>query len=214
MSYDLSRTLFSINTDSFTCKEFLDALEHYGILNSWKERVREGKALVRKAESENLKIDLDELAEMTNEFRYSEKLLSSDEFNEFLQSINLEVSDFEEYLKRAYWTSQLDVDGDVDGEVLDSEIFAEIYFSRAYRGLMDSCLSRLLTWYDKNEVKSQNFEELEAHFKSYKKNSEQYFDEKAWLQSVADSSEEVDLEELREQFFDEVLKTLKVKYVS
>lgn len=210
MSYDLSRTLFSINGDSYSCKDFLAALEHYGILNSWKEKICEGKALVRKAKDQNLEIDLEEISEMTNEFRYSEKLLSSDEFNDYIKSISLSLKDFEDYLIRTYWAEHLEIKGDFDEEVKDAELFSEIYFSRAFNGLMDSWLSRLLAWYDEKEARPQSFAELEEHFNSYKQSLEKYFNADAW-KMLDDESDEDDL---REIFFDEVLKTLKVKYVS
>lgn len=216
MSYDLSKILFSINGNDFTCSEFLDALKHYGLLEAWQERVQEGKHFIQKAGEEKLELDLEVLGEMTSDFRYSEKLLSSDDFSEWLLSLNMQLSDFENFLIRRYWISHFAEEdaSEFQGEVCHSEILAEMYFSGAFKGLLDSWLSRLLAWYDEHSAKPESFDELETEYKKYKTKLEKYFDKELWLDTQEGCLEKASLDDLQELFFDEVWKTLKVKYVS
>lgn len=216
MSYDLSRTLFSINGSDFSCAEFLSALDHYGLLDDWRERVCQGKCFTTKAEKMNLELDLNRLGEMTSDFRYSEKLLSSEEFSDWLKLVGMNIADFEEFLKREYWRDHFgeEVVADFGCEAKDYEVLAEMYFSRAFSGLLDSWLKRLLAWYEDKSAKPESFDELEAHYKNYRESLREYFDVDLWQKSQSEYQEEVDVEELQEIFFDEVWKTLKVKYVS
>lgn len=183
MSYDLSRTLFSIGDRKFSCGEFLEALKFYGIYEGWCERILRGDALEKKAADLQKEIDLSVLSEMTSEFRYSQKLLTSEEFGGWLDSIGLEMSDYESYLKRSYWQEALD---DLEVEVAESEVddrkfFSEVYFSGSYKGLLSSWQQRLLAWRDCKEDDFAAIADLEENFKEYKKSVLRYFDKETWL---------------------------------
>lgn len=183
MSYDLSRTLFSIGDRKFSCGEFLEALKFYGIYGGWCERILRGGALEKKAADLQKEIDLAALAEMTSEFRYSQKLLTSEEFGGWLDSIGLEMGDYESYLKRTYWQEELE---DLEVEVTESEVddrkfFSEVYFSGSFKGLLSSWQQRLLAWRDCKEEDFPAIAELEGNFKEYKKTVLKYFDKEMWL---------------------------------
>ena len=181
MSYDLSRVLFSIGAKSFTCSEFLEALKFFGVYEDWSQRIIQGRALVKAAEQEAKEIDLEALSEMTLNFRYSEKLLTSEEFSEWLQSVGLEVEDFEAYLKRTYW-SQFDTEVEIDsGTVSDREFFSELYFSRSYKSLLSSWLKRLLAWHDKEGKEFPPLSELNEAYKKYEEEILVHFDSDLWL---------------------------------
>lgn len=182
MSYDLSRALFSIQSKRFTCGDFLEALKFFGVYDEWHARVARSKSLLELAERDGKEIDRDALAEMTNEFRYSEKLLSSEEFNVWLSSVNLDLNDFESYLKRTFWSAEEDRHSEA-GElpVSDSELFSELYFSRSFKGLLHSWQKRLLAWFDKNDSAFPGLEELNENYRQYEKELLDDFDKELWL---------------------------------
>jgi len=183
MSYDLSRTLFSIADRKFTCGEFLNALKYYGVYEDWQARVSAGKSLVKHADAEKRDMDLEVLAEMTNEFRYSQKLLTTEEFNDWQQSIGLQITDFENYLQRAYWSLVIsnESESEVEEPVTDREFFSEIYFSGAFNGLLQSWQQRLLAWKEIGATPFPDLEELEKSYREFCLSVLKCFDTEQWV---------------------------------
>ena len=182
MSYDLSRTLFSIGSKHFTCSDFMEALKFFGIYEEWCGGISKRKALLERKEKAGEEIDREILSEMTNNFRYSEKLLTTEEFSHWLATVGLSLTDFESFLKRAYW-AEIEDDSNV-GEGLkisNEEFFSEMYFSRSFEGLLQSWKKRLLAWFDKNDSDFPELEKLNEHYKKFELDLLQHFDKDLWV---------------------------------
>lgn len=184
MTYDLTRVLFSIDDHKFTCDEFLQAMDFYGVYEDWQERITTGAALLAVAEKEKRQTSPDILTAMTNEFRYTQKLLTTEEFHDWLRNIGLELADFEIYLKRTYWTNLTTeiVGSRSEFKVSDRDFFAAIYFSGSFDGLLDSWQQRLLAWKESNGGAFPDLRILEAAFKLYKSSLLDFFDVEQWLE--------------------------------
>jgi len=184
MTYDLTRVLFSIGARKFTCSDFLEALKFFGVYVDWCQRISIGKQLVQEAEQTNKKIDLNILSEMSAEFRYSERLLTSEEFNYWLNDLGFELADFESYLTRAYWSELFNEDTESQNEtVSDKDFFAELYFSGSFKGLIRSWQKRLLAWFEKHDSEFPNLEKLNENYQKFEEEVLEDFDEELWLAS-------------------------------
>ena len=182
MSYDLSRTLFSIGAKDFTCSDFMGALKFFGVYEEWCSRIAMRKALLEKKIKAGEEIDREVLSEMTNEFRYSEKLLTSEEFNHWLLTVGLSLTDFEAFLKRTYWAEReggAEDEGDLN--ISNEAFFSELYFSRSFKGLMQSWQKRLLAWFDKNGSDFPELEKLNEHYKKFEGDLLDHFDKDLWV---------------------------------
>ena len=183
MTYDLTRKIFTVCKQSFSYAEFLEALQFYGLYEDWELRVKKGKQLVNEADKKGLDLDIEMLSEMSNDFRYSEKLLTSEEFNDYLEQLGLNLNDFESFLKRSYWNNELSDEFNLSEDIKaeEREILSEIHFSGAFRNLQSSWMKRLLAWFDENEEKAGSMEELESHFQKYRESLDRYFDKEQWI---------------------------------
>ncbi len=185
MGYDLSRKLFSIGTESFTCAGFLEALKFYGVFEKWTASVVSGLQCQRYAIEEKFSPDMAVVQKWSSEFRYEMNLLTADEFSSWLLQVDMNLEDFENYLSRKFWRERFSEKiGQTEfgsADFTEREIFAEIYFSSSFKSLLQSWQKRLLAWHDAKKSSFPGLTELEANFSQYNSEVQQLLNTQQWL---------------------------------
>jgi hypothetical protein len=184
LSYNLSRKLFSVGDVDFSCEDFLEALDFFGVLSQWKIALQTGMMSCQHAEQQDGQLDRELIQNWSREFRYSMDLLGVAEFTSWLSLNGFEKKDLESYLIRRFWVDSFgdDVDAIACKEEIDERlIFSDIYFSGSFATLLQSWQKRVLTWYDVHGGDFPSLQELENHFEEYSQKLRLQLDVKEWL---------------------------------
>jgi hypothetical protein len=195
MQASMQSVLFSIHGHSFTRKDFLEILEYFGLLEEWRERLIKALTIQEYSESKNVALDVEQISHWSKEFRYERDLLNVEELNEWLNQRGLIQEDLEKYLIRRYWLEQdVDVTGDHKLVLKEMDLLTDIILSGSFDGLQFSWQKRLLSWFAKNDMMYEDFDELEKHFRIDEEQMKQECELSSWLKVLSKDLELIDLE--------------------
>ena len=108
MNQNLESILFIVKEHKFCVKDFLSALDYFGIFEDWQFRVQSGLQAVKYAKEKGQSLDESSIEQASRDFRYKNDLLNETELKDWLHKKFLVEDDLEQYLIRQYWENNTD----------------------------------------------------------------------------------------------------------
>ncbi|MCM8530478.1 MAG: hypothetical protein NE330_04890 [Lentisphaeraceae bacterium] len=189
----LELKLFTIKSEQFTVCDFLDVLEYFGLYEDWREKVSNSYFLLNEYKEASIEVDHRKILKWSEEFRYENDLLSTEDLTQWLSRYGLTQEDLEKYFIRQALCEDSPDSLEKVSEVTREMVFKEILFSGSLGNLLQSWQKRLFAWFSKNEERFKALTELNEHYKSFERETITHIDKTLWLGSYGDRLKHVEV---------------------